>query len=250
MSKQRYIDTRFWSDNWVVEELNPLDRYLFLYLLTNDKTNIAGVYEISVKTIANETGIDKEEVSRMIERLKPKVVYVDGWIVLKNFRKYQSKNPKIQRGIEIELEKAPEQIREIAYGYPMDRLSHSNSNSNSNGIDPVLNEPAEHKTFFKQPNPKKPKGHILAQAREICQIFSDHKGGAYNSTLHLTAAVDLLQLHGYDRVKEVALFAVVLTPRQFQVKIDSPVKLADKWPAVIELMDNPPKEESKYGIKY
>jgi len=64
MAKQRYINTKFWSDTFI-SELNPLDRYLFLYFLTNEHTNIAGVYELPLKTIAFETGIELDMLKKM-----------------------------------------------------------------------------------------------------------------------------------------------------------------------------------------
>jgi hypothetical protein len=111
MSKKRYFDTKFWSDSWIVDELNPLDRYLFMYLMTNEKTNIAGVYELPLRTMANELGLDKEEVTRMIKRLEPKVYYRDGWVVLVNAIKHQNyRNSKISEAIRRELCAAPSQL--------------------------------------------------------------------------------------------------------------------------------------------
>lgn len=114
MSKKRYFDTKFWSDSWVVDKLNPLDRYLFFYLTTNDKTNIAGVYELPLRTMANELGLDKEEVTRMLKRLEPKVHYADGWVVLVNAIKHQNyHNSKIKEGIRRELCNAPPALLEL-----------------------------------------------------------------------------------------------------------------------------------------
>lgn len=149
MAKSRYINTKFWSDNFIREQLNPLDRYLFLYFLTNEKTNIAGVYELPLGTIAFETGIDKEDLTRsMLPRLEPKVIYIDGWVIIPNFVKHQSTTSKtVQKGIEVEMEKVPKEIIEkLVKRYGMDRVSiwypyliiylnsnfNSNSNSNSN----------------------------------------------------------------------------------------------------------------------
>jgi hypothetical protein len=95
----------------VVDKLNPLDRYLFLYFLTNEKTNLAGVYEIPLRTIANETGLDKEEILRMLERLTGKVEYKDGWVCLVNFVKHQNLgNKSIVKGIQNELDEVPKDI--------------------------------------------------------------------------------------------------------------------------------------------
>lgn len=120
MSKKRFISTSFWSDPWVVDELNPMDRYLFMYLLTNEKTNIAGVYEMSLRTISYETGIEKDTLLSMLRRLDSRVVYSQGWVVIKNAIKNQNyKNEKINKGIEMALEKCPPKLL-IALNLPKD----------------------------------------------------------------------------------------------------------------------------------
>jgi hypothetical protein len=109
MAKQRMVNTKFWSDPWIVDELNPLDRYLFLYLLTNEKTNIAGVYELSIRTMSNETGIEKEELLRMLKRLESRVVYALGWVIFRKAIKHQNyKSPKIEAAVARELKEVPE----------------------------------------------------------------------------------------------------------------------------------------------
>lgn len=116
VSKKRQLDTSFWSDPWVVDSLNPLDRYLFLYLITNERTNIAGAYEISLRTIANETGIDKDEVVRMMAKMESRVIYADGWIILRKAIKNQNyKNPQISTGIIEILKHVPRSIFHYIY---------------------------------------------------------------------------------------------------------------------------------------
>lgn len=116
MSVQRSINSKFWSDTFVVENLNPLDRYLFLYFLTNERTNLAGVYEAPMRIISNETGLDRDEITRMLERLKGKVEYKDGWVCLVNFIKHQNiENSSIRIGINNKLDELPEKIREWVY---------------------------------------------------------------------------------------------------------------------------------------
>ncbi len=100
MSKHRYVDTKLWSDNWIVN-LDPIEKLLFLYLITNEKTNICGIYELPTKTMAAETGIEKDMVEKVISRFsrEKKVLFVNGWIIVLNFIKYQAINPKISKGI-------------------------------------------------------------------------------------------------------------------------------------------------------
>lgn len=113
MSKKRFIDTHFWSDVWV-DNLSRDERYFFMYLLTNNKTSIAGVYEIPIKMIAFETDFEKNEVIEMFEKIKSKVRYIDGWVVMRNGIKNQNyRNSKIQRGIEIILEQCPAELLEF-----------------------------------------------------------------------------------------------------------------------------------------
>jgi len=98
--RQRMVNTRFWDDNYT-SNLDPIEKLMFLYFLTNTSTNISGVYEIPIKKIANETGIDKEMVIKQLDRFArdSKIFYIEGWIGIKNFIKHQSINPSVEAGI-------------------------------------------------------------------------------------------------------------------------------------------------------
>ncbi|WP_267909764.1 hypothetical protein [Staphylococcus haemolyticus] len=39
MAKYRHVQTSFWSDARVSEEMTPEDKYFYLYLMTNEHTN-------------------------------------------------------------------------------------------------------------------------------------------------------------------------------------------------------------------
>jgi hypothetical protein len=114
VSKKRFVDTSFWSDVWVVDELTQLDRYFFLYLLTNEKTNVAGVYEISVKTMSNETDFTKDDIKSMLSRMESRVRYIDGWIVLRKGIKNQNwRNEKIKKSMDETLRICPPDARKF-----------------------------------------------------------------------------------------------------------------------------------------
>lgn len=108
----RSVDTRFWEDGWV-RKLNALDRYMFLYFLTNTHTNWCGVYELDLAMMAFESGIDKEDLERSIfPRLSPKVIYVDGWVYIPNFGKYHNSNSEdARKGFKRAFEQVPEEIQ-------------------------------------------------------------------------------------------------------------------------------------------
>jgi hypothetical protein len=114
MAQSRYINTRFWKDNYVVE-LNPSDKLLFLYLITNQNTNIAGIYEISPREMAMDTGFNQDAIMQMLERFRAdgKVYYVEGHIIVRNFMNHQSDNQKIQQGMANIIDKLPPRLRKF-----------------------------------------------------------------------------------------------------------------------------------------
>ncbi len=98
-AKLRSVNTRFWEDSFI-EELSPSEKLIFIYLLTNPLTNILGIYEISIKRISYDTGINKESIKKALidfESLS-KVIFHDGFIILCNFQKNQRMNPKMLKG--------------------------------------------------------------------------------------------------------------------------------------------------------
>ena len=103
------INTKFWSDGWIVN-LDPLERYLFLYLLTNEHTNICGIYELPKRIIARESGIDDDMVLKMFSKISDKVIYVDGWICIRNFLKHQKSSGNVNKGIQNGLKEIPPEI--------------------------------------------------------------------------------------------------------------------------------------------
>jgi len=111
MAKQRYINTKFWSDDYIIQK-DIIERYLFLYFLTNEHTSISGIYELGVGAIARETGIEREAIEKMMPRFIGKIYYIDGWVYIKNFSKNQSGSDSIKKGIEKERKKIPPEIME------------------------------------------------------------------------------------------------------------------------------------------
>lgn len=106
------LDTAMWHDIWFMD-LEPLEQLLFIYLIANEHTTIAGAYQISLRTIEFETKIPKDQVLQMFEKMKDKVFYKDGWIVMRNGIKNNNyHSPKIKTGIELALKSVPAEIKE------------------------------------------------------------------------------------------------------------------------------------------
>lgn len=113
MHKLRCVDTHFWSDSYIVD-LDPSEKLLFLYLLTNASIGLSGCFEMSLRTIAFETGIDREMVAKMLDRFQEhgRIKHKDGWIVLIHFTKHQKYNPNMGKAAANELAVAPKWITE------------------------------------------------------------------------------------------------------------------------------------------
>lgn len=122
MAKQRYIKPDFWSDDYI-ESLTKMQRYFFLYLLTNDKNGLIGVYKLSLKRAALETWLTTEEMLDILQKFQDdhRVYYYEWWVLIRNHIKHQAtRSPKIKAGFARELSELPEHI--IRHIYTIDTL--------------------------------------------------------------------------------------------------------------------------------
>ena len=110
MAKYRQVHLQMWRDS-DFQNYSPQEKLLFIYLITNDLTNESGIYEISEKTISNETGIPVGKVvailgkpianplpthsQRLGKGLKSVTYDFDNHLVfIHNYRKYQNTGGK------------------------------------------------------------------------------------------------------------------------------------------------------------
>jgi len=90
---ERGFQTELWTDPFV-QGLSPEAKLLFIYLWTNKHCNQAGLYEISLKTTAFDTGLLQESLPALLKQLEPKVAWYpeQNLIWVKNFLKRQCKS--------------------------------------------------------------------------------------------------------------------------------------------------------------
>ena len=130
MAKQRMVNGKFWSDAYV-RTLEKMERYLFLYFLTNEHTNIAGIYELPIDIICFETKLEEKETLFIINKLEKdkKINYKKNWIYVINFIKNQNLNPSVITGIKRVLSEIPSNIHDrlgTGWGEAGGRLSELN----------------------------------------------------------------------------------------------------------------------------
>lgn len=95
----RQVFSYTWSDPWF-ESCEIDAKLLFLYLVTNGHSSLAGIYEISKRVMSFETGIPIERVTEILKEfdVDGRVLYDEVepivWVV--NMRKYQvNASPKV-----------------------------------------------------------------------------------------------------------------------------------------------------------
>jgi len=115
MSWNAQINSDFWIDEYTAN-LDPIEKTLFIYLLTSPHGNISGIYQIPVRNIATDTGIEKEMVIKILGRFQKdgKVLYRDGWVCIKNRIKWNKmSNPSISAGVATRIKNCPDFITEF-----------------------------------------------------------------------------------------------------------------------------------------
>jgi len=98
MSKLRSVSTSFWSDPYI-EDLEPEQKLLFVYLVTNEKTNMLGIYESSIKKMSFETSVEKKEIEKTLKKFQNdgKVKYQNNYVILINYMKHQNYNTNMKK---------------------------------------------------------------------------------------------------------------------------------------------------------
>lgn len=217
----RVVNTRFWIDDYI-SNLDPVEKLMFLYFLTNPMTDICGVYEIPLKVVAVETGIDRDMVHKIIKRFEKdgKIYYKNGWVGIKNFQKHQSMNPSVKAGIENGLTRAPKELVD-KLAQPVDSQSHLNSNLNTNlNSNTNLNEVVDKKSKY---NP------LGAEVVKALEVVDPKNKMYYGNTTQRKACDFLISQFGL----EVVLERIKVLPRTNQLpyfpKINSPYDLQEKW---------------------
>ncbi|MCR1935004.1 DnaD domain-containing protein [Clostridium tepidum] len=128
MAKYRQLYTEFWKDGFVVE-LEPEEKYFYLYLLTNANTSQCGIYELPKKIIENETGYNRETVDKLIKKFEEykKIIYSEETkeIIILNWFKYnEPNNINAIKCVNKELKKIKNRnfVRELYFQYSKNGL--------------------------------------------------------------------------------------------------------------------------------
>jgi len=117
-ARLRSINTKFWEDRYIIE-LTPIEKLIYLYLFSNNSVELAGSYEITTKKISNDTGIEIKEIEKLLKKFEndKKIIYIDGFIIIKNYLKNQSWNNNMKINAIRTIEQLPDNIRKAFIGF-------------------------------------------------------------------------------------------------------------------------------------
>jgi hypothetical protein len=113
MANYRQLHSRMWSsDSWFLE-LKPEHKLLFIYLFSNERSSVCGLYEIPIRIISFETGLDRSVVQSgfevFIKADKIKYDFDAGVIWVKKMLQYQgSSSDLLHRRIKADFKNVPE----------------------------------------------------------------------------------------------------------------------------------------------
>lgn len=119
MAGYRQFHTKFWKDEWLIE-LEPLERYLFSYLFTNELSSISGIYKLPKRVIRNETGLDESMIDATLAKFQAaeKIFYKDGVMWVVNMKAYhKNASPKTMTRVNADVAQIADCDVKTAYLY-------------------------------------------------------------------------------------------------------------------------------------
>lgn len=144
--KTRLLYTKIHEDDYF-RSLSDREQNFFIFLLTNEKVNLCGMYHcpdwyiLSMKPTWNQKSLD---IMKQKFTQNGKFIFLNGWIRIVNYGKYNTFTGKLnEKACNRELLMVPEELKE----YPIDTLyipylDYENSPSNiNNNINQTTSKP-------------------------------------------------------------------------------------------------------------
>lgn len=108
MADYRQLHSRMWSSDTWFSSLKPDMKLLFIYLFSNERASVCGLYEIPIRIMSFETGLDRSQVESALgvfsKADKVKYDFETGVVWIRNMLKYQSSSsPKLQARIKADI---------------------------------------------------------------------------------------------------------------------------------------------------
>lgn len=123
MADFRQIHTQIWKDEWFMDLSND-GKLLFIYLFSNENSNMAGIYKLPLRVAEFETGLSKDTIQELLNQfeIQERAVYRDGIVWVVHMRRYHSsESGTVLKNITASLEIIPECLIKKAYTHYQDK---------------------------------------------------------------------------------------------------------------------------------
>jgi len=187
MAGYRQLHTRMWSSDQWFADLTPENKLLFIYLFSNERASVIGLYELPLRVMSFETGLTQDTILTGLTGFsKADKVHYDrttGVVWVRNMFKYQgSTSPKLRERIKSDLRAVPDcelKLRwekdntvSIGYGRGMDTSSSISIYSSISSSSSEEGEGTGEETNWIPETPAEAKQHPHIQTYElICGRF-------------------------------------------------------------------------------
>lgn len=68
MAKFRQIYISFWQNEYIQEEMEPEEKLFYLYLLSGPSSSQIGIYQISKRQMAFDTGFSNDKIDELMDK--------------------------------------------------------------------------------------------------------------------------------------------------------------------------------------
>lgn len=231
--KTRVVHTSVWSDD-KIGELPFEGRGMFVYLLSNDRINICGTYELPMRKIAFDTGMTPAAAAKAVESLERigRVLYRDGWVHIPNAGKYNSySGPKNDVARAKEEALIPEWfkalISDIKYG-------------TDTSIDTRTIGTRNQKSEIRNQKEGGEGGNVPAMSEDTAEVWDYWERTlapiTRNQGFHRNAIARLNRERGKDSVMKAIRIAAAAHADKYAgkaLKVTNPKQLEESWDALV-----------------
>lgn len=116
--KYRQTRTAFWEDGYILD-LSHEEKLLFIYLFTNSKVNLCGIYELPDRTISYTLALPLPTVLKIKEKLQKdnKFLFYKGYVFIINYAQHNifSSALSVVSSFATEFNSIPQEIKEYFF---------------------------------------------------------------------------------------------------------------------------------------
>jgi len=127
--KTRIVYTDIWDKEWFVI-YSKSGKILFLYLITNSKINLSGIFMLTDRQMTFDTGLTNSELVKAKSEISNKIVFYKNWVRVPKSKEYGGyTGEKNEIAMQKELLFVPIDVKKYFNRYCIDRVSEKTDTS-------------------------------------------------------------------------------------------------------------------------